>query len=208
MNKWFVATAVFVFGIAVLPLSRPGAGWFWETGNGFGLAALVTLLYLCLDTRRGGKVRAHQVLGYLAVVLLIAHVLWFLIGDPTVLQYALPGAPWAMWSAWLSLLLLCLLVISSLPQLRPANYDGHSAFKRWHRWLTVLLFVAIGHHLIDSAFYLASLWHWLALAALASAAIWLPLQRVGGVRAVHPVSALALVTIGVALFIAVKDLAL
>lgn len=207
MNRWFVATIVLVFGIAVLPLSRPGAGWFWETGNGLGLAALATLVYLCLDTRRGGKVRAHQSLGYLAVLLLVAHALWFLVGDPTVLQYALPGAPWAMWSAWLAVLLLGLLVISSLPRLRPANYDGHAAFRRWHRWLTVLIFVAIGHHLIDSAFYLAGLWHWLALAALAAAAIWLPLQRVGGATAVHPIAALALVILAGALFIAAKGVA-
>ena len=208
MNNWFVALTTLVFGLALTPLSRPGAGWFWEVGNGLGFGALAALLYLCLDTRRGGKVRAHQLVGYVATALLCAHVLWFLLGDATVLQYAQLGAPWSMWSAWLALLLLLMLVLTSLPGLRPSGYLDHPAFRRWHRWLTVLVLLAAGHHMIDSAFYLGSPAHGLLLAALAGAVLWLPLQRVPGVRAAHPLATLALFALAIALFTTVKGLAL
>jgi len=208
VNKWFVGLTALVFGLALWPLSQPGAGCFWELGNGLGFAALVAVLYLCLDTRRGGKVRAHQVLGYVATALLVAHVLWFLLGDATVLEYAQPGAPWSMWSAWLALLLLLVLVLTSLPGLRPSNYLDHPAFRRWHRWLTMLVLVAAGHHIIDSAFYLGSPVQWILLAALALAALWLPLQRVGGIRVIHPLATLALFTLAIALFTAAKGSAL
>ena len=204
MNAWFVAATALIFGVAVLPLSRPGAGCFWEVGNGLGLAALAMLLYLSLDTRRGGKVRAHQLLGYLAVVLLLGHVLWFLLGDPTVVQYALQGAPWSMWSAWLASLLLLLLVLTSLPALRSTHYRHHAAFRYWHHALTVLVLLATAHHIVDSAFYFAGPVHWLALALVAAASLWLPLQRVGGARAVHPMAALGLIAIAVTIFTVLK----
>jgi len=199
---------VLVFGLALWPLSRPGAGWFWELGNGLGFAALAAILYLCLDTRRGGKVRAHQLAGYVATVLLLAHVLWFLLGDTTVLQYAQPGAPWSMWSAWLALLVLLVLVVTSLPRFRPANYLDHPAFRLWHRWLTILVLIATAHHLIDSGFYLASPAHWLLLAGIAATAVWFPFQRVGGTRAVQPWVALVVLALAIAVFTALKGLAL
>lgn len=204
MNRWFVGIAVLIFALALWPLSRPGAGWFWEVGNGLGLAALAALLYLSLDTRQGGKVRAHQLIGYLACALLVSHALWFLLGDTTLLQYAQPGAPWSMWSAWLALVILLVLVITSLPAVRPANYSDHPAFRFWHRALTVMVLAATAHHVIDTAFYLAHPAQWLLLLVLAVAALWLPMQRSGGLRAANPFLALVIFCMVIAAFTVLK----
>ncbi|MEP1470879.1 MAG: ferric reductase-like transmembrane domain-containing protein [Halieaceae bacterium] len=204
MNRWFAGITAVVFAIAVWPLSRPGAGWFWEFGNGLGLAALAALLYLCLDTRRGGKVHAHQQIGYVACVLLVSHALWFLIGDTTLLQYAQPGAPWSMWSAWLALLILLVLVVTSLPALRPANYSDHPAFRFWHRGLTLVVLAAAAHHVIDTAFYLSQPAQWLLLLILFAAALWLPMRRSGGLRGVNLFLALLVFSAAIAAFTALK----
>ena len=206
MNKSFLSITLVIFAVASVPLSRPGAGWFWELGNGLGFAALAVMLYLLIDTRRGGKVRAHQLLGYLSVGYLAGHILWFLLGDPIAIEYAKPGASWSMWSAWLALLMLIVLVVSSLPNLRPANYHNHLGFRRWHRILTVVLLAASVHHIAGSGFYLVHPLHWLSLIVLSIFLLRLPLQRNRGLRPVHPLLALAFTALAIALFVAAGSL--
>jgi hypothetical protein len=112
-NRWFVAVTALVFLCALSNAPLLGAGWFWGLGNGLGLAALCCLAWLCLDTRRGGKIGHHQQLGYWACALLAAHIAWFLLGDTTTWQYLKTSAPGWMWSGWLALLLVLVMVISS-----------------------------------------------------------------------------------------------
>ena len=206
MNKSFLAITLVLFVVGAVPLSRPGAGWFWELGNGLGFAALVAMLYLLIDTRRGGKVRTHQLVGYLALGYLAAHILWFLAGDPIAIEYAKPGASWSMWSAWLALLMLLVLVVSSLPNLRPANYHDHLGFRRWHRVLTMVLLAATVHHIAGSGFYVFHPLQWLSLMALSIFLLWLPLHRNRGLRPVQLVPAVAVTAVAIALFVGAKFL--
>ncbi len=206
MNKSFVAITLLLFLVALLPLTRPGGGWFWELGNGLGFAALACILYLLIDTRRGGKVRAHQVISYLAAIFLVAHILWFLLGDPTVIEYAKPGASWSMWSAWLALAVLVVLVVTSLPTLRPANYVDHGGFRLWHRLLTVALLAASIHHIAGSGFYLFHPLHWSAFLVIAIFLMTLPLARNRGLRPVQPLPALLLSATAIGVFVGVKYL--
>ena len=204
MNKSFLLITLVLFAVASTPLSRPSAGWFWELGNGLGFAALVVMLYLLIDTRRGGKVRVHQLIGYLAGGYLAAHILWFLIGDAIAIEYAKPGASWSMWSAWLALVVLLVLVVSSLPNLRPANYHSHLGFRRWHRVLTMVLLAATVHHIAGSGFYVFHPLQWLSLMALSIFLLWLPLHRNRGLPPVQFVPAVAVIAAAIALFVVAK----
>jgi hypothetical protein len=177
-------------------------------GNGLGFAALSCLAWLCLDTRRGGKIRYHQQLGYWATALLVAHIAWFLLGDTTTWEYLKSSAPAWMWSGWLSVALIVLLVVSSARRNRSQAYENHTGFRRWHRWLTVLLLAAAGHHVCGSGFYLREWYQWCLLALLLSACLLLPVGK-GREISISPVpGALLCLVLAIAGFVAIKNLPL
>jgi hypothetical protein len=78
--KILLATMAAVFIVTLLGAPQMGAGWFWDTGNGIGFAAFAGLLYLTITSNRRLDVRAHQVLGYVVLTLVIGHAFWFLLG--------------------------------------------------------------------------------------------------------------------------------
>jgi hypothetical protein len=207
-NYWFAAISALVFGVALLAAPRLGAGWFWSLGNGLGFAALAGMIYLSFDTRTGGKIRAHQLLSYCASGFLLAHILWFLIGDSIVIEYAKVGAPWPMWSAWLALLLMIFLVISSLPGWRQKQHVNHAAFKRWHKLLTFGLLAASLHHIIGSGFYLRTIWQWGLITLIVVAALFQPARKSRPFLTNTPLAIMLVTAISIALFSIIRNLEL
>lgn len=105
-----LATLAIVFLITFLGAPTMGAGWFWDAGNGIGFAAFGGLLYLTITSNRRLDVRAHQVLGYAVLLLVVAHAFWFLLGDATVVEFIKFGAPDYMWLGMVSLVLFIVLI--------------------------------------------------------------------------------------------------
>jgi hypothetical protein len=205
-NRWFVAVTVLVFLCALCSAPLLGAGWFWGLGNGLGLAALSCLAWLCLDTRRGGKISHHQQLGYWASALLIAHIAWFLLGDTTTWQYLKTSAPAWMWSGWLALLLILVLIISSVRSQRAKAYAHHPGFRRWHRLLTATALGASVHHLCGSGFYFREWYQWCLLTLILAGCFLLPIRKARA-PADSPIrGAMLCLAVAVALFVGIKNL--
>ena len=208
INRGFAAVTAGVFLLPLLAAPLLGAGWFWGVGNGLGFAALSGLAWLCLDTRRGGKIRHHQQLGYWATALLVAHAAWFLLGDNTTWEYLKSSAPVYMWSGWLALALVIFLVISSARSLRPRAYANHPGFHRWHRWLTVLMLAASVHHIGGSGFYLREWYQWCLLTLLLAGCLLLPIRKNRIVTANPVQGALVCLALAIAVLVGIKNLPL
>jgi hypothetical protein len=160
-------------------LSDPllGAGWYWSLGNGLGFVAMAGLLYLMMDARKGGRVKAHQLVSYAVVGAIVLHGLWFLIGETITLEYLKLGAPLYMWSGLLALFLIAFVSITGLPTQRRQAYQYHYQFKYWHRWISVVIIVASVYHIVASGFYLKYWYQWVLLIVLSLGCCFYPLLR-------------------------------
>ena len=139
-------------------VSRPllGAGWYWELGNGIGFAAFGGLLYLTISSGRHLDVQLHQVLAFGVLFLALAHVCWFLLGDPVVVEYVKVSAPDYMWLGVASLVLLFVLVTSALLPDRLRLHKDYSVFKYWHRIIAIATILSATYHIVVSNFYVNS----------------------------------------------------
>jgi hypothetical protein len=193
-------------------VSRPllGAGWYWELGNGIGFAAFGGLLYLTISSGRHLDVQLHQVLAYAVLFLTLAHVCWFLLGDPTVVEYVKFGAPDYMWLGIASLLLLFVLVTSALMPDRLRLHKDYSVFKYWHRVIAIATIFGAAYHIVVSNFYVNSklqilLFVTIAVAASFGHALW---RRSDELRLPSLEAFLASVIIAILAFAAVRNLPL
>jgi len=153
-------------------VSRPllGAGWYWDLGNGIGFAAFGGLLYLTITSGRHLDVRMHQVLAFAVLFLTLAHVSWFLLGDPVVVEYLKFTAPDYMWLGIASLLLMIVLVQSALLPDRHRLHKDYSEFKYWHRVIAIASIFSATYHIVVSHFYIYSKPQILLFVAVAVAA--------------------------------------
>jgi len=137
-----------------------GAGWFWETANAAGFAALVLLLYLCIASGRGAGYERHRARGWCAVALTAIHAIWFLVLDPAVREYLKPAAPLYMWAGLIAALLLIALAASSGRRARRTLFERH--FRNEHWWLGALALAGVAWHVagseIDKRRVLLPLW--------------------------------------------------
>lgn len=165
--KILVATMAAVFVITFLGAPMMGAGWFWDAGNGIGFAAFAGLLYLTITSNRRLDVRAHQLLAYAVLALVIVHAFWFLLGDATAVEFIKIGAPDYMWLGIVGLFLFAVLIMTAdLPD-RLQVHRNYPSFKYWHRVLTVVVIACAAYHIIASDFYLGT-WYQATLFALVS----------------------------------------
>ncbi len=168
--KILVATMAAVFVITFLGAPMMGAGWFWDAGNGIGFAAFAGLLYLTITSNRRLDVRAHQLLAYAVLALVIVHAFWFLLGDATAVEFIKIGAPDYMWLGIVGLFLFAVLIMTAdLPD-RLQVHRNYPSFKYWHRVLTVVVIACAAYHIIASDFYLGT-WYQATLFALVSLAV-------------------------------------
>ncbi|MDX1405463.1 MAG: ferric reductase-like transmembrane domain-containing protein [Woeseiaceae bacterium] len=189
-----LATLATVFAITFLGAPLMGAGWFWDAGNGMGFAAFAGLLYLAITSNRRLDVRAHQVLAYAVLLLVVAHAFWFLLGDATAVEFIKIGAPDYMWLGVIALLLFGILIVSADVPERLRLHKDYAGFRYWHRVLTVVVILAAAYHIVGSNFYLGT-WYQATLFALMSVAVCLGRDywiRLGEINIVSPVRFLVL----------------
>lgn len=168
---------ILVFVIALMANPTLGDGWYWELGNGLGFVCFAALLYLTLEGRSvgGGRLPYHRLIGYLALLTLMAHSLWFLLGDPIVFEYLKPGSSVYMVLGIFALLLCLVLVLTSIINARQKVYHGHAAFKLWHRYMAISLLFMSAVHIALSGFYFDNILQIGLLAALVLAVVFAPL---------------------------------
>ena len=205
--KPLLTTVVTVFLITFLAAPTMGAGWFWDAGNGIGFAAFAGLLYLTITSNRRLDVRAHQVLGYAVLLLAIGHAFWFLLGDPTVVEFVKFGAPDYMWLGIASIILLAVLVTTAIVPDRMRLHRNYASFKYWHRTLTVAMILCAAYHALVSNFYLHA-WYQGVLFALLSVSVCLGRTywvKLGHITIASPAVFLAVCAVPVVLFAAIRN---
>jgi hypothetical protein len=168
--KALLATLGSVFLVTFLATPTMGAGWFWDIGNGAGLAAFAGLLYLGITSYRRLDVRRHQALGYAVLFVATLHALWYLFGDAAAVEFVKIGAPDYMWLGVIGLLLLYLLVTIALVPDRLRVHDDYPAFRYWHRVLAVATVACCTYHIAVSGFYIGSWYQVLLFVAIAAGA--------------------------------------
>lgn len=206
--KPLLATLAVVFLITFLGAPAMGAGWFWDTGNGIGFAAFAGLLYLTITSSRRLDVRAHQVLAYAVLALVIAHAFWFLLGDATAVEFIKFGAPDYMWLGIVSLLLFIVLIMTANLPDRLRVHRNYPSFKYWHRVLTVVVIVGAAYHIIASNFYLGT-WYQAGLFALISLLVCLGRDywiRFGQIDIASPLIYVALSGVLITVFAGLRNL--
>lgn len=157
--------AVFIIPLMMTPLR--GDGWFWEIGNGLGFLGLAVLLILTLNGRnKGGHSNLHRWLGFTCLFAIVSHVLWFLLGDNTVIEYIKFGAPYYMVLGVLALALIILLTFSSLLLFRKKAYQDNITFLLWHRYLSLVILFASVLHMTLSGYYFVSIIQWIIMLLL------------------------------------------
>lgn len=156
---------VFIIPLMMTPLT--GDGWFWEIGNGLGFLGLAVLLILTLNGRnKGGHSILHRWLGFACLFAIVSHVLWFLLGDNTVIEYIKFGAPFYMVLGVLALALIILLTFSSLLLFRKKAYRDNNTFLLWHRYLSLVILISSALHMTLSGYYYVSIIQWIILLLL------------------------------------------
>jgi len=183
-----------VFLITFLAAPTMGAGWFWDTGNGIGFAAFAGLLYLTITSNRRLDVRAHQIIGYAVLLLVVGHAFWFLLGDATAVEFIKLGAPDYMWLGIVSVVLLAILITTAIVPDRLRVHKDYPSFKYWHRVLTISMIASAAYHVVVSNFYLdawyqAGLFVLISIAVCLGRAYWI---KLGQIAIVTPVVYVAL----------------
>lgn len=206
--KSLIATMTVVFLITFLAAPTMGAGWFWDVGNGIGFAAFAGLLYLTITSNRRLDVRAHQILGYAVLLLVVGHAFWFLLGDATVVEFIKIGAPDYMWLGIVSLILFVVLITTANVPDRLRVHQNYSSFRYWHRLLTIVIIAGAAYHIVVSNFYLGT-WYQAALFVLISIAVCLGRAywiKLGQIAIASPVVYVALSVIMAVAFTGLRNL--
>jgi len=202
-----LATLAVVFMITFLGAPTMGAGWFWDAGNGIGFAAFGGLLYLTITSNQRLDVRAHQILGYAVLLLVVAHAFWFLLGDATAVEFIKFGAPDYMWLGIVSLILFVLLITTANVPDRLRVHKNYPSFKYWHRVLTIVVIAGAAYHIVVSNFYLGS-WYQALLFVLISIAVCLGRAywiKLGQIAIVSPAVFIALSSVLVIVFTGLRN---
>lgn len=174
--------AIFLLG------AMPGVNLAWDFSNTSGFIAGVLFLLLFAYTgqplkqpRHDGKffMVLHRDLGFVALIMLLVHVIVMLIDEPLVIDQLLPGAPWPMVAGNVATLSLLLMLPMSLTAVRRRVWKTHQRFKRWHYGLSAGIVVLTAVHMIGIGYYSGSstkVVFWIVLTAIALA---LPLFKSG-----------------------------
>ena len=203
-----LATLAVVFFITFLATPTMGAGWYWDAGNGIGFAGFAGLLYLTITSNRRLDVRAHQVLGYAVLLLVVAHAFWFLLGDATVVEFVKIGAPDYMWLGVVSLIFFIVLITTANVPDRLRVHKNYPSFKYWHRVLTIVVIAGAAYHILVSNFYLGA-WYQALLFGLISIAVYMGRNywfRLGQIAIASPVIFIGLSAALVGVFAMIRNL--
>jgi predicted ferric reductase len=147
--------------------------WDWAIYLGYLALAIGLLLFVYQGRARSfpsysGRFFAnlHRDLGYLALLLLAAHVGVLLVAEPLLLEHLKPTAPLHMMSGLLALILMLVLVLSSIPTVRRRVWPNYHLFRHIHGLLAVAIVLLVFYHVLVSGFYLNSAWKIALMAAV------------------------------------------
>lgn len=141
----------------------PAVSSVWDLANLLGYLGLACLLLLFVYAGRprefppfSGRFFAnlHRDLGYIALLLVTAHVAILLLWEPLLLEHLKLTAPTYMLVGLLASLILLALVMSSTPLWRKRIWPDYRRFKFVHAWLAVACLVLACWHVFGSQFYI------------------------------------------------------
>ena len=160
-----ITGALVLAALLLVPLPASG-GFDWDVSMALGYAAaLVTLLLFIYPLRRARlphrrliSITHHRRLGWLALILALAHVLLLLVRQPLTSRYLLPSGPLYMLIGLIATLLLALLVPTGLKvraglrqQALTKSAGEPSRFARpLHSGFSSVLLALIGLHIVGS----------------------------------------------------------
>lgn len=143
-----------VWIVAFLFAPFMGDSWSWDAVNAAGFAAFAGMLYLSLPGQPKRSVKAHEYIGYLVLLLIVAHALWFLIFDAAIVEYLKPGAPDYMWTGIVGVIVATALVALARLPTRLRRHASYDQFRKVHLLLSILTIGLATHHIVASGFYL------------------------------------------------------
>ena len=186
---------LFIFFLALSAGIGSGDGWYWETGNALGFGAFIFILL----TARHRSIH-HRWYGYLALLFLVLHIIWFLAGDPVVSEYLKIGAPTHMVYGLIAFMMLIILILFSTPQLRKVNFSSGPSFVTTHRWGSKIIITLSYLHIVLSGYYLSTYWQ----AGLLLLLILPALSHKPVLRPMHITGVLTMVMVAGAIFIILR----
>jgi hypothetical protein len=148
----------------------PAGGLIWDFLNALGFCGLAALVYLGWDSEspaRQPALRLHSNLAIVAALVTGAHLLGFLIWDPTVVEYLKLKAPWYMHAGLVGFVCVLVLASTSFPAPRKWLYGRFPRFRGWHLGLSIAALGLSVWHVLGAGFYLSQWYQQLALGALA-----------------------------------------
>jgi len=172
----------------------PAGEFTWDFLNALGFCGLAALAYLGWDSESPAKqpaLRLHSNLAIVAAVITGAHVIGFLVWDPTVVEYLKPRAPWYMHAGTVGLVCVLILAITSFPTPRKRVYGRFPRFRGWHLGLSIAALGLAVWHVLGAGFYLHAWYHQLLLGLVA---IGLPTLAYVRRRVSKPVPSFARIT--------------
>ncbi|WP_323990088.1 ferric reductase-like transmembrane domain-containing protein [Nguyenibacter sp. L1] len=168
-----------VFCWRPLPAMAPA----WDGAMACGVAAYALLLFLFVLTGRplrlpfyDGKffIRAHRLLGWLAVLLPLLHALLLLWAEPLTLRYLLPGAPAYMLAGGLAAGGMALLGGLAMPAARAYLWRNAASFRRAHGAAALMLLGLATVHIAAARLHVTTRGQVAALAVTALVCAVLP----------------------------------
>lgn len=169
--------------------AMPGLGYAWDFANAAGLlgGCLLGLLFII-----GGRpqprplyegkffLRLHRDLGFVAIALLLVHIVVLLVDEPLLIEDLLPSAPGYMLAGLASAILMLVLAISSLSRVRPRWSSSAASFRRWHYGGSLLALLLMAVHVLGAGYYSGGVWKGVLLVALILVvAVWPRLPKPG-----------------------------
>ncbi|MDH1010725.1 ferric reductase-like transmembrane domain-containing protein [Pseudomonas nicosulfuronedens] len=169
--------------------AMPGLGYAWDFANAAGLlgGCLLGLLFII-----GGRpqprplyegkffLRLHRDLGFVAIALLLVHIVVLLVDEPLLIEDLLPSAPGYMLAGLASAVLMLVLAISSLSRVRPRWSSSAASFRRWHYGGSLLALLLMAVHVLGAGYYSGGVWKGVLLVALILVvAVWPRLPKPG-----------------------------
>ena len=150
----------------------------WEIAQALGLCAVAGCLILCVlavRPRAGAAsafpLRAHELLGWLALAAAVCHVVLLLGADHRVIEHVKPTAPRYEYAGILALLTLLFLTVPAGAAVRRQLWPRHRNFQAAHVGAACVLVVTLAAHVLGTGRYVHGRAHVAAYTLLSSVAL-------------------------------------
>lgn len=158
--------------------------WDWSNALGYFAVALTLLLFVYAGRPRAfppfsGRFFAniHRDLGYIVLLLVVAHIAIMLYAEPLLLEHLKPTAPVHMLAGLASAVLMLLLVLTSVTAFRRRLWSDYQRFRAFHAWLSIAALLLLLLHVVESGYYLNSVWKILLCLSIAALVLGLYLDK-------------------------------